>query len=419
MEFQCHSYWILQWFLFSLQIDQGHSNHGVLPSKTEERTVLENPLMDSSCFTDCNPPREKSKKGAEMNHLYRIQDGAVVVENGKILTVGKTDEIFKNSSPAQADIVMDASGKCLLPGFIDSHTHLIFDGFRPKEFLDRLDGKPYLEIMKEGGGIQHTVERTRAASAQTLTVSTLDWLAHMSEQGVTCVEAKSGYGLDLENEMKLLSVIASCSKRQPVELVPTYLGAHAVPLECQGRTDDYVSFMIENVLPAVRLQCLAEFCDVFCENSVFSVEQSRRLLTAAKQMGFLCKLHADEMTTLGGAELACALHAISADHLLSVSDQGIHTLAQSDTVATLLPCTAFSMKKPFAPARKLINAGCAVSLASDFNPGSYFTYSVPLMIALAVLQMNMTLNETITVLTLNAAAAVHRADKLGSIEPGK
>lgn len=283
----------------------------------------------------------------------------------------------------------------------------------------RLQGTAYLDIMRAGGGIRSTVEQTRAASEETLVALGKARLQEMLAQGVTTVEGKSGYGLDLSCEQKQLRVMHALNQEGPVEVVPTYLGGHAVPPEYAGRTDAYIQFMLETVLPQIKEAHLAEFCDVFCEAGVFSVKQSRKLLAGAQRLGFPSKIHADEIEPLGGAELAGELHAVSADHLLRASADGIAALAKNKVVATLLPCTAFCLGKPYAPARKMIDSGCAVALASDFNPGSCFCDSIPLMIALGVIHMGMTIEETLTALTLNGAAAVGRADRIGSLEPGK
>lgn len=275
-----------------------------------------------------------------------------------------------------------------------------------------------MEIMKSGGGIQCTVNATRASDEKDL-IRNANWLLRrMMKMGVTTVEIKSGYGLDLDTEVKMLRVISSLGKEEGLpDVVATYLGAHAVPSEYKGREREYVDFIIGEVLPEVKE--LAEFCDIFTEKGVFELEESERLMTAARNMGFRLKFHADEIVQLGGAELAASLGAVSADHLLHISDRGIDALAASDTVATLLPLTAFSLKEEYAPARRLIDAGAAVALATDLNPGSCFSGSIPLTIALACIYMNMSIEETITALTLNGAAAVGRASDIGSLEIGK
>lgn len=361
---------------------------------------------------------KEPKQGSAMNELEIIIDGAVVIENGLIVAVGTTEEILA-AYPEAGSQVMDASGKTMLPGFIDSHTHLVFAGERSEEFSWRLRGDTYMQIMQRGGGIASTVSATRAASREELVRLGLDRLSSMLAMGITTVEGKSGYGLDLVTEVRQLEVMQELNALQPVEVVPTFMGAHAVPAEYKGDSSGYIRFINEKVLPEVAERGLAEFCDVFCEQGVFSLAESRELLQQAARLGLKGKLHADEIVELGGAELAAELGAISADHLLHASDKGIAALAASGTVATLLPATAFSLREPYARGREMIDSGAAVALASDFNPGSCFTYSVPLLLALAVLEMRLTPAEAITALTLNAAAAVNRADRLGSLEPGK
>ena len=365
------------------------------------------------------PTGKTARKGAKMAQLTEIADAALLFEDGKIAAVGTTEDVLKSAPPTADSVIFDGTGKCAVPGFVDSHTHFLFGGYREKEFLLRLQGAKYLDLLKAGGGIQSTVAATRALSEEALLQLGRARLSGMLSQGVTTVEGKSGYGLDLSCECKLLRALKTLDREGPLEVVPTYLGAHAVPQEFAGRADDYVTFMLEDVLPKVQEEGLAEFCDVFCEEGVFSVSQARRLLEGAKAMGFRAKLHADELAPSGGAELAAALPAVSADHLLRVSDEGIQALAESPCVATLLPGTAFCMREPYAPARRMIEAGCAVALASDLNPGSCCCDSVPLLFALAVLQMGLSVEEALTALTLNGAAAVGRADRVGSLEAGK
>lgn len=360
----------------------------------------------------------KAKVGKEMNELGIIKNGSVVIEDGIIKAINETDKILKEFDEEEFEIV-DASNKTILPGFVDSHTHLVFGGYRAEEYNWRLSGMEYMEIMKRGGGIINSVKGTKEASKDELVKLGRKRLDSMMSFGVTTVEGKSGYGLDYETEIKQLEVMQQLDKDHPLDIVKTFLGAHAVPKEYKGREDEFIDFIIEKVLPEVKKRNLAEFCDIFCEKNVFSVEQSRRLLLKAKEMGMKLKIHADEIVQLGGAELAAELRAISADHLLQASDKGVKDLADKGVVATLLPGTAFSLKEEYARARYMIDNGCAVALATDFNPGSCFTESIPLIIALATLHMNMTTEETITALTINGAAALDRADEIGSIDIGK
>lgn len=360
----------------------------------------------------------KAKSGAEMRDLHIIPNGSVVIRDGIITAVGPTEEILKQTDPADFD-VLEASGRAVLPGFVDSHTHFVFGGYRAEEFSWRLQGQSYMEIMQQGGGIASTVRATRAASKEELFRSGLRRLDSMLFFGVTTVEGKSGYGLDLETEIKQLEVMAELDETHPVDIVRTWLGAHAIPTEYAGDGDAYIEFMIRKVLPEIAGRQLAEFCDIFCEKGVFSVEQSRRLLTEAGKSGLKLKIHADEIVQLGGAELAAELGAVSADHLLHASDEGIRGMARAGVMATLLPATAFSLKEPYARGRFMIDSGCAVALASDLNPGSCFSESIPLIFALAALYMNLTPEEAVTALTINGAAAVGRADSIGSIDVGK
>lgn len=359
----------------------------------------------------------KARKGSEMGNLKEIPDALIAVEDGVITFVGAATDF--GSLPKSGYQIIDANGKVVLPGFVDSHTHLVFGGYRPDEFEWRLKGESYMSIMERGGGIQSTVNSTRDADVNDLFDKALWFINRMCRMGVTTVEAKSGYGLDLDSEIKMLEVIhrLSADDDTPLRVVGTFLGAHAVPKEYKGRTEEYIDLMIEKMFPEARKY--ADFCDIFTEKNVFEIEESRRFMQAAKDAGFKLKFHADEIVTLGGAELAAELGAVSADHLLHVSDLGIERMAESGTVATLLPLTAFAFREPYAPARKFIDRGCAVALATDLNPGSCFSGSIPLTIALACIYMNMSIEETITALTLNGAAALDLAESTGSIEEGK
>ncbi|WP_288360465.1 imidazolonepropionase [Bacteroides congonensis] len=368
-----------------------------------------------------------ARKGEEMSQLQIIENGTVEVTKGIITYVGENRGEDRDGY-YQHYWHYNARGHCLLPGFVDSHTHFVFGGERSEEFSWRLKGESYMSIMERGGGIASTVKATRKMNFLKLRSTAESFLKKMSTMGVTTVEGKSGYGLDRETELLQLKIMRSLNndEHKRVDIVSTFLGAHALPGEYKGKSeeykergDDYIDFLIREMLPVIRENELAECCDVFCEQGVFSIEQSRRLLQAAKDQGFLLKLHADEIVSLGGAELAAELGALSADHLLHASDAGIRAMADTGVVATLLPLTAFALKEPYARGREMIDAGCAVALATDLNPGSCFSGSIPLTIALACIYMKLSVEETITALTLNGAAALHRADRIGSIEVGK
>lgn len=358
----------------------------------------------------------KAKKGSSMNDVSGIKNGAFVTDNGKFVFVGKEDEALKLYPEAHKH---DCEGACVLPAFIDSHTHLVFGGYREKEFNLRMNGANYMEIMQNGGGIAYTTKCTREATEDELLRQGLRHLLEMKACGVATVEIKSGYGLDIETELKQLRVIKRLREESGMNITATFMGAHAIPAEFKGNGDAYIDYIIETVLPEIKKQGIAEFCDIFCEINVFNSVQAERLFKAAEKLGFGLKIHADEMADSGTAAFACRIGCLSADHLLYVSDEGIRALAESDTVASLLPATAFSLRENYAPARKLIDGGAAVAVASDFNPGSCFCNSLPFLIALSTINMKMTVSETITALTLNAAASLGKADTLGSIEEGK
>ena len=360
----------------------------------------------------------KAKRGKDMSDLQIINDGAVVIEQGIIRAVGKTGDTISDFDESRFSVI-DARGKAVLPGLVDSHTHFVFGGYRAEEFSWRLRGDSYMQILERGGGILNTVLATRESKKDELIEAGKKRLDSMLSFGVTTVEGKSGYGLDHDTELKQLEVMADLDSGHPIDIVRTFLGAHAVTRDFKGREDTYIDYLIDRVMSEVAERKLAEFCDVFCEKNVFSVEQARRLLSRAKEMGFKLKIHADEIVQLGGAELAAELDAVSADHLLQASDKGIHDMAEKGIVATLLPGTAFSLREPYARGRYMIDSNCAVALATDLNPGSCFSESIPLIFALATLNMDMTIEETITALTINGAAAIDRADAIGSIDINK
>lgn len=357
------------------------------------------------------------KAGKDMNNIGIIKDGAVIIENGRITAVGTTEELDRRDTTGYN--VIDARGKAVLPGFVDSHTHFIFGGYRAEEFSWRLGGESYMEIMEKGGGIAASVTSTREAGREELLQAGMKRLDKMMEMGITTVEGKSGYGLDKTTELQQLEVMKELNRIHPMDIVATFLGPHSVPKEYKGMEMKFLDYMLQEVMPVVKKSELARFADIFCERNVFSAEQSEYYLKSAKAMGFELKIHADEMSDLGGAALAARMNCISADHLLKVSKEGIQRLSEQGVIATLLPATAFCLKEEYARARDMINAGCAVALASDFNPGSCFTYSIPLLISLACIYMNMTIEETISALTINGAAALGLQETKGSLETGK
>lgn len=352
------------------------------------------------------------------NPLGIIPDASIRVDSGRIAWVGPSAEMNRSAYPSHFWI--DAQRRVLLPGFIDSHTHTIFAGDRANEFEMRLQGKTYLEIAEAGGGILKTVLATRQASVEELEKLTLQRLQRMLAFGVTTVEVKSGYGLDFDSELKCLNVLKRLQAISPVSIVPTYMGGHDIPPEYQGRTDAYVDLLCKEQIPAIAAQHLAVFCDVFCEKGYFDVAQSRRILETARQYGLKLKIHAEEFCNLEGAELAGALQATSADHLLHISDKGISALKAGGTVATLLPGTAFYLKlKDYAPAQALLKAGVPVALATDFNPGSCTIDNLQLIMALACLKMDMQPVDVIKSVTLNAAMALDLQQDRGSLTVGK
>ena len=358
---------------------------------------------------------EKPLIGKQMEELGIINDAGLAVENERIVAVGKTREIKQKF---KAEETVNAKGTTVIPGFVDPHTHLVFAGSREDEFEMRLKGVSYMEILRKGGGILKTVQATRRAGQQELIENCTKTLNTMLQNGTTTVEAKSGYGLTVEDEIKCLKVIKRLTKAHPVDTVSTFLGAHATPPEFKKQTDKYVELIIDKMIPEVANQKLAEFCDVFCEKNVFDVVQSRRILLEGKEHGLTPKVHADEMTQLGGAELSAEVGAVSAEHLLFASERGLKLMAKKGVVAVLLPAAAFTLMAKYADARKMIDLGVPVALGTDYNP-SCWAESQQLVIAFACRQMQMTPAETLTATTINAAHAIDRAHEVGSLEKGK
>lgn len=358
-------------------------------------------------------------KGDDQGKIQEIQCGAMLVINGIIEKIGEEKEVLNGLIPSTINEEHDFGGACVIPGFVDPHTHLCFAKRREDEFGMRIAGLPYLEILKRGGGILSSVKAVNAITEDELFSKTRTLAMSALAKGTTTIEIKSGYGLELELELKLLRVIRRIGMETPLDVIATFMGAHAVPVEYKGRGDEFVEVLISEMLPKVKAQGIAEFCDVFCEEGVFSVDQSRKLLNASKAAGFGMKIHADEVHDLGGAGLAAELRVTSAEHLLAASEVNLRAMGKAGSIAVLLPATAYSLKKPYARARDMINWGVPVALATDCNPGSCFCESVPFIFGLGVLNMNMSIEEALNASTLNASYAVNRNKSVGSLEKGK
>ena len=359
------------------------------------------------------PEGKTARRGAEQGQIRILRDAYVLLRDGLVAEVGTGEkEVFD----AQ---VIDAGGKLVTPGLVDAHTHLVFGGWRQNELGLKLHGATYLDILAMGGGILSTVNATRAATEDQLVEKARAALDEMLSLGVTTVEAKSGYGLDLDNELKQLRAVRRLNAEHPIDLVSTFLGAHAVPKEYKEDRESYIRLLCDEVIPAVAREGLAEFCDVFCETGVFSAAESRVILEAGKRYGLVPKIHADEIDPIGGSQLTAEMGAISAEHLIVCPPEGIAAMAEGGTVACLLPATSFYLGSTFAPARAMIDAGVPVAMASDFNPGSCPSLNLQLVMNLGCLKYRMTPEEVLTAVTLNGAAAICRADTVGSLEPGK
>jgi imidazolonepropionase len=355
-----------------------------------------------------------------MSELGLIENGSVWIENGVICDVGKEVELLEKYKDrlGEAEIV-DASGRLVTPGLVDPHTHLVFAGSRENEFNMRLQGATYMEIMNNGGGIHATTRRTKSASNKELFEESYERLNQFLVHGVTTVEAKSGYGMEWETELKQLEVAKELNEKHVVDVVSTFMGAHAVPKEYKENPDEFVALLIDEMIPKVAEMGLAEFNDVFCEHGVFTPEQSKRILEAGKQYGLIPKIHADEIEPYEGAELAAEVGAISADHLLRASGKGMRAMAEKGVVGVLLPGTAYFLMAESANGRKMIDLGVPVALSTDCNPGSSPTVSLPFIMNLGCLKMGMTPAEVITAATINAAHAINRGKEIGSLEVGK
>jgi imidazolonepropionase len=360
----------------------------------------------------------KPKTGEDMMEIGILQDAAVAIKKDRIIAVGSTQEVLDQLSGEPRLPEIELPGMFAMPGFVDSHTHLVFAGSRENDFSMKLAGKTYMEILRSGGGILNTLRATRQASLEELASSAFSYAESMVTCGTTTVEAKSGYGLNTKDEVKMLKALQRLEKRIPVTIVRTFLGAHAVPPEYEGNTEGYVDLIVDEMIPTVSRDHLAEFCDVFCEKDVFDIEQSGRILNAAREAGMKLKVHADEIAPLGGAGLAAEVGAVSADHLLKASSDDLEAMRKSGTIATLLPATVFSVNTEYARARDMIDMGLPVALATDFNPNCA-NESMFFTIALACYKMRMNPREAISASTINAAHAIDRAKELGSIEVGK
>jgi len=360
------------------------------------------------------------RRGRDQRNASPFANASVASLHGQIVFAGSAGEARRMVSPLPDAALIDARGATVVPGFVDAHTHLVFAGDRRDELERRLAGASYADIAATGGGIVKTVAATRKASEEQLVNEALPRLAAMLASGTTTAEVKSGYGLTTASELRMLRAIRTLAERQPIELSATFMGAHEIPVEYHDRRSEYVRIVIDEMLPAVAREQLAEWCDVFCERDVFTPDETRAILTAAQRLGLKSRIHADELALSGGSRVAAEVGARSADHLICVDAPRARDMAAAGVIATLLPAAAFYLKLGrFAPARMLVESGVAVALATDINPGGGFSPSMPFVIALACFAMNLTLEEALVGATINAAAALDRADRAGSLEAGK
>jgi len=363
-----------------------------------------------------SPRGHQALAGEAQGQIDKIENAHLLLQNGRISQV-ETGRVPK--SLLECARVIDAKGSLVTPGLVDAHTHLVFGGWRAHEMQMKLAGVPYLDILAQGGGILSTVRQTRAASPQDLAEKAQAALDEMLRLGTTTCEAKSGYGLNLQDEIKQLEVTAALNRKGPMQLVSTLMAAHAVPEEYRDNRRGFMDLLMNEIIPATAQGQLAEYCDIFCERGVFSAEESREILLAARRHGLGLKIHADEIEAIGASQLAGELGAVSAEHLIAITPEGISALAKGGTIACLLPATSFYLDKAYAPARALIAAGVPVAVATDFNPGSCPGLNLQLCINLASLKYKMTPEEILSAVTLNAAAAIGLAEEIGSLEPGK
>lgn len=377
-------------------------------------------LRNCSQLVTCANQDSTPKSADNLRRLEFIGQGALVCEGELIKWVGPESEVLGQFPNEQFDEVIDAGGMLVTPGLVDPHTHPVFAATREDEFYMRNAGKTYMEIAEAGGGIRNSARRLRQASEETLYSNGIRFLNRMLRSGTTTAEAKSGYGLTTDSEVKSLEVIKRLGANHPIDLVPTFLGAHEFPDEYRSDREGYVRLLIDEMIPLVAKRKLAEYCDIFTEAGVFDIEQSRRIMSAAKQHGFALKFHADELKSIGGAELAAELGAVSADHLVYASDEGIKKMAVARTIAVFLPSTTFFLgHREYAPARKMISAGVPVALATDFNPGSSCNTSLQATMTIAAIYLKMSPEEILNAVTYNSACAIGRQDQVGSLQTGK
>ncbi len=360
------------------------------------------------------PTGTAAKSGAEQGNVTVLKNAWIRIRDGIITEIGEGTPVFP-----EEEVRVDACGKLVTPGLVDAHTHLVFGGWRQNELGMKLHGKTYLEIQNAGGGIQSSTNATRSATEEELTQKATAALDEMLQFGTTTCEAKSGYGLATAHELKALQVIRNLNERHPMDIVPTFMGAHLVPKEYKENREAYIRLVCEEMIPLVAEQGIARYNDVFCEADTFTVEEARQILEAGKRFGLRPKIHADEIEAIGGSQLAGEMGAISAEHLIVCPTEGIEALAKGGVIACLLPATSFNLGATFAPAREMVNAGVPVAMATDFNPGSCPCLNMQFVINLGCLKYRLTPEEVLTAVTLNGAAAIDLADKVGSIEPGK
>lgn len=374
-------------------------------------------LLIKNIGTLQTPVGSYSHRGAEQGENRKLRDAAVYIRDGVITEI--TDGGDLPLGAESADVVLDANYRLVTPGLVDGHTHMVFGGYRQHEVAMKLKGATYLDILRAGGGILDTVRKTREADEADLCYKTGKFLDEMMSHGVTTCEAKSGYGLDFNSEMKMLEVIGRLNESHAMDVVPTFMGPHAIPEEYKGRPDDFIDMICGEMLPYVKEHKLAEFADIFCEDSVFNYEQSRKYLLRAKELGFGLRIHADEIEAIGGSRLAGELGCVSAEHLISIDEEGLESMAKGGTTAMCLPATSFYLGANYAPARRMIEMGIPVACASDFNPGSCPSMNLQFVMNLACLKYRLLPEEVLTAVTINPACAIGRGDRVGTLEVGK